>query len=189
MIYTSNGEKCENVYHVLQDVPWTEPEMSALAGRFITWWDTEWRAHVPPSVSLINVVIKNLEGITAPGIELSTGLPHAGTDGARDQTPNNVTLAISWHTALRGRSYRGRTYHIGMESIQCLTGIVSPADIALFVARYTALITDIAVVAPQRLVVVSKFNNKVQRALGVATEIISCSVNNHTDSQRRRLGK
>lgn len=189
MIFVSNGEKCENVYHVSRDTIWDTASMSTLAGTFITWWDTNWRAHIPPSVSLQNVVVKNLETDTSPGVELSTGLPHAGSDGARDPTPNNVTYAVSWHTALRGRSYRGRTFHIGCENIQTASGVMSASDVANFTNYYTALITAVAIISPNRLVVVSKFSNKAPRSVGVATEIISCSINNHTDSQRRRLGK
>lgn len=118
-------------------------------------------------------------------MEDATGLPLAGTGGSV-QLPNNVTLCIKWTTENRGRSFRGRTYHVGLTESQVTDNEVVAVAMGQFTTAYGALLTDLAT-AGWPLVIASRYANNQPRITGVATLVTGFSIDPFIDSQRRRL--
>ena len=186
LIFDVFGQKCENVYHVTQGGSWTEEDLTTLAPTFVDWWNAYGKALAHDGVSLTKIVLKDMGSQTGPAIEYSVGLPSAGAYATGDNMPLNVTAAISFGTALRGRSYRGRVYQIGLTSSMVVNNQLNSTYRAALIAGYAALVAAVAI-ASQSMVVVSKFSNKAPRAIGVHTSITSVNVDVNLDSQRRRL--
>lgn len=187
LVFTEDGQTIENVYHVLNTVPYDAGTLATLAGTFVTWWSANIRSLTSNGVTLTKVVAKALDTESAPGIEYTTGLPLAGTAASGSTMPNNVTPVITWVTGLRGRSYRGRTYHIGLMGGH-MVGIntMSNSYITSLQTGYNALITAIDGLT-QTLCVCSKYHNKAERVTCTLTAILNAVVNGTVDSQRRRL--
>lgn len=186
MIFTLDGQRIENRYHVEQDSPFDEVSLAVLAALFDNWWTTELRAEQPTSLSLVLIVAKALDTPSSPGVEYSSGLPKAGLFTTTPALPNNVTLAVKWSTGLRGRSFRGRTYHIGLTEDAVAGNTISAGHLSFLIGAYEALIDDLAGL-PADLVVASRISNGVERTTGVTTQVSGVSIDATVDSQRRRL--
>jgi hypothetical protein len=194
MQFTQANQKVENVYHVRRQGAWTQEDLTSLANIFGQWWLSAASPPVTHELVLTQVVATDISQAGGMSVLGTTGLPAPGDQGAGGY-PNNVTLAIKWGTGLAGRSFRGRTYHLGLPLGQVLPdGTVSPAHLELIRAGYDALRTalDNATIGVE-FVVVSRYsgvdvNHKpIPRAEGITTPISGVSVENVTDSQRRRL--
>jgi hypothetical protein len=102
--------------------------------------------------------------------------------------PDNVTLAISFRTALRGRSYRGRVYHVGVARSAVTGDSVGTSNALAYQEQYQAFIADILTAMPGWThVVVSLCNEGSWRTTGVTTPVTSIQVDPTIDSQRKRL--
>jgi hypothetical protein len=145
------------------------------------------KAFMPNTGGLVLVSVRDLTTESGLAIERTTGLPLIGTN-ASPQLPNNVTVAVKWSTGFAGRSFRGRTYHIGMPENSTVSNQVSAGPLADLNTAYAALIgVPPATDASMTLVVVSKFHANAPRLAGVTTPILARSINPTIDSQRRRL--
>jgi len=185
MLFDWSGQTCVNVYHVMSETPLSTEFMVDLCDVFIGWWDDNLKAEVSSNVSLEKVTAQYLNAETDPLIEQTSGLPLQATSSAAS-APNNCTFAVQWRTALSGRSYRGRTFHIGLTTTKYSANLLTVPNQSTFVAAYGALITAVDN-AGYTLVVVSRYHNGTQRPSGVFTAITSCYVDRTLDSQRRRL--
>lgn len=186
MIFQHNGQICENVYNIdAGAVPNTE-SLLAVGAALVTWWGTELKAFCNPDTVLQEVLLTSMDSEDGPAISYTVGLPIAGTDTANEAEPGNVTIAIKWHTAKRGRSFQGRTYHIGLTEGSVDGNTLPSVTVAAFVEAYTALleaIEDLSMV----MSVVSYVHNKAPRTVAEVTPIESVSIDPNLDSQRRRL--
>jgi hypothetical protein len=160
--------------------------MNSLAATFKTWWDSNIKAIFTHHSNLAEIRVTDLTTQSSPGITYVTGLPISGTHSTGTPEPNNVTAVISWRTALRGRSYRGRTYIPGLSSDQVDGNSLVSGFVTSLQAAGNALITAIPT-SEHRLVVCSKFSNNAPREYGITTDIVSCRVDTYVDSMRRRL--
>lgn len=183
--YLYDGQRVENVFHVRASVTAGLTEMTAAAVAFANWWNNNGKPISPTTVSLVSILVKTLSTPIDPGIEYTDGLPSAGTS-AGAQLPNNATLAVKWITAFRGRSYRGRTYHIGLMETQVVGNTVDPGALNLIKAAYQGLLVGLQS-AGFPLVVGSKIGNKLERFIGLSTPVVSLQIDPIVDSQRRRL--
>lgn len=185
-IFLQDLQKVQNVHYYLVDETPNEDTARALAASYVAWFDTEMQNIVSSQVSLIKVVCTIMETETSPGIEYTTGLPISGGN-LSPAMPNNVTVAVKWTTGFRGRSYRGRTYHIGLCEIQVLNNEIIPETVSDLIGAYGELIALDTDVGPGIMCIASRFHNKVQRVTGVATPVTDLAVDPVIDSQRRRL--
>ena len=186
MIFTQDGQVVENVFHVQFELGPTAEDLEGAAEVLKDWWNTELR----PSCAT-NLTLQRIEGVdisdqAGEAIVYSGGLPLTGGASGATAFPNHVTFAVKWGTGLRGRSYRGRTYHLGLTENSVTGNTIGGASITTFLAAYGALIEDLST-EDYTLVVASKYHNKGPRTTGVATPILSCSIDPTVDSQRRRL--
>jgi hypothetical protein len=187
MIFLDQGQRCENVYHVQFDAPPSETDLTNLATSFRDWWDVEMQPLTAHDVSLVLILARDLTTEGAVAIEFSDGLPLEGTGAG--PLPNNVTVAVKWSTGLSGRSFRGRTYMIGLpnnsidpdNTNQLLTSYQSSLDAAF------ELLIDTVEDAGNDLVVASFFHDNAPRVSAVLTKIVAASIDINIDSQRRRL--
>jgi hypothetical protein len=185
MRFTEQGQQVENVFHLHDTTPWVASAMLTWCAFFKAGWVASLQSLVTYQLSLNSIIARDISTEFGAGVEYSDGLPLIGDDfdgGA----PMNVTLAIKWATGLAGRSFRGRTYHLGIINNQITDSRISGALVSDLQAAYSALKTAVEV-GSVKMVVVSRVTGGVPRTTGVATPITGVSVNAVTDSQRRRL--
>jgi len=187
MIFTCQGQVCENVFNWEYPTPPDPADGAALAAALVGWWAAAVRPLVKADVILQRIKVTNLTSATGFVIDFATGLPLAGTYAPASTLPNNVTVALKWGTASRGRSFRGRTYFIGMPNDKVSTNAVIPAYIVSLAAAYNQLIGLDTGAEDGIFSVVSRFSNNAPRTTAVVTPITGLSINSEVDSQRRRL--
>jgi hypothetical protein len=189
MQFVKDGQPCENVYHVhTEDASWTPTTLLALADAFDTWDNTSVKNLRANDSSLMQIVVRDLTTEFSPSVEKILTTPRPGT-GAGNPMPNGVSLAISWRTGLSGRSFRGRTYHLGMSDTGFVSAsVISASRASTFANAYAQLITAvIAANGAWLLVVASRMSGNAHRAAILPTTILTVSVDVNTDSMRRRL--
>lgn len=185
-IFTLDGQRVQNVHHYLVDETPDVDTCEELAISYRSWWLDAPRNDVSSSLALTMIKCTIMETEFSPGIEYVTGLPLSG-NVASPHLPNNVTLAVKWGTGLRGRSFRGRTYHLGLCESQVTGSRVNSESIPPMLGYYGDLITLATDVGPAVMCIASRFQGGLERTVGVATPVISVSIDSVIDSQRRRL--
>lgn len=189
MVFTYLGQICENVFHVIQGDGATAPtvaQMNALAAALVGWEGPQGSHGRNQAAVLQSVIVRDLTTQSGPAVLYQTGLPIVGFNGGQAM-PGNVTFAVKWNTALRGRSFRGRTYHIGLSAVNCDGDQIKATEVAGFLSVYQALQSAINGVPGCTMGVLSYAHNKVWRDAALFTPIVAPSIENNLDSQRRRL--
>lgn len=185
LCYTLQGQQVQNVFHLLNDSPFDEVSLALACDVLKTWWSAGYRSNCSSAVSLVRIIARGLDSDSSPSIEYTNGLPLAGT-GSSPAMPGNVTVAVKLGTSLGGRSYRGRSYFVGLQQSQVSGNQLSAGTGTTITAIYNEL-RDALDSTPWELVVVSRFHANAERAVGIATPIVSTYVDGNLDSQRRRL--
>lgn len=193
MRMTADLQEVENTLYFEFNDPFTNVEMLSLGDDLVTWWINFYAPNIWAGVQLREVIVTNLTSATADQVS-STVPPSTVGQLSTDPLPTNVSLTVSFRTALRGRSFRGRNYVVGMVEDQTVgANAVDNAVIADWITCYEELLT-IAASNNAVWVVVSRFSgvdgngDPIPRASGVTTPINSVViVDNVVDSQRRRL--
>lgn len=186
LIFLCLDQPVQNVFHYMVDATPDLTTAEDLAEGLVAWWKNNLQAEVHSGVTLYSVECTIMENENDPGILYTTGLPATGA-AASPAMPNNVTVAVQWKTAFRGRSYRGRTYHVGLTESNCENNYLTQAFAASLQTIYSDLLSVTTNVGPAVLGIASRWHNKVQRTTGVITPVVSCSIDRALDSQRRRL--
>lgn len=189
MLYIESGQHVENVYHVLKGDGSAAPtltDLNAIAATFEGWEHGSAVAMRHDNTVLGKIVVRDLTTQDGPVIEHEPTTSVTGVQ-AIPPCPNNVTVAIKWSTAQRGRSFRGRTFHIGMCTAFVDKNQLLGATRNDFLTRYTALHDDVISLGAFKMVVVSKSHQKFWRDVALSTPILSASIDPDLDSQRRRL--
>lgn len=186
MRYLQQDEKVENVYHFLGAAPWTSTLLAAL-GVAMESWETTY---------MLGLRCNNIQFQVAYSVDLAvqdgewdvSGTP---VDGTRTSAPlpNNVSFAVKYITSKRGRSFRGRTYHIGLTEDALATGQqqLTSGFLTGLEAGYRHLVT-LTWPNSAQLVVRSIRHNNAYRSVGVMTPVKDVTATDPVvDSQRRRL--
>lgn len=184
-IYTWDGQICENVLTYFINTAVTTTNLQHLASAAITWWSANLKPLQSSSVALLTVKATDLSSQIGPVVEDTTGLPIVGT-GASGAVPNNVSVAIKLITANRGRSFRGRVFHVGLVNSVVTNNTVALATRTNLRNAWLAALT-LGTSPIWTLAVGSRYTNNAPRVTGLATEVTDISVNAIVDSQRRRL--
>lgn len=167
--------------------PLTVSLLETLADAVIQAWIDNLAANIVDAWNLISVKATDLTTNTSPSIE---NFAPAATNGdiAVLTTPLNCCLVISEGTQSRGRSFRGRSYQMGIPTTVMIdAGSVNSGYRDAVVADFVAFIDDIEAAVDAEHVVLSRQTGGADRLSGVMTVIDSYSANQDTDSQRRRL--
>lgn len=187
MTYLLDGQTVENVYHVKGSSEWDATTLDALTTAFENWETTHGTVMRGTDAILISVTAEALFIEDGPVFFSTVSISGILTN---DLLPNNVTIAIKWVTGIRGRSFRGRTYHIGVTNDMVTTSgpnHINGAWVTGLLNHYGALLL---VTYPNsgQLCVVSYAHDCTWRSAGVATPIIAARLTDTVlDSQRRRL--
>lgn len=189
MVYMQDGQRVENVFHVkVSDAALTDAQLTSLLDSFQTWYGINMKPNQANTVSLVSIIATDLTGdglayerpITANNVGTANGVAY----------PNSVTIAIKWLTSRRGRSYRGRTFHIGLTEAHVPRpgNRMSAASVTSLQAAYANLLLQLSETSTgSTLVVLSTVHDGAPRAQGVTTPITTCQIDPVVDNQRRRL--
>jgi hypothetical protein len=186
LTFLYNGQYCINKHHFLNTAGWDEGSLNNLGTAIREWWADELQASAPSTLSLIEIEVIDLSPDSNLGITVQTGLPLVGGNAAQ-QMPNNVTIAVKKGTGLVGRSYRGRTYHIGLTEANVDMNVINSSTQTLLQTAYDALKEPLGIAIPVDMCVLSETTGGVQRAEGICTPVTGINVDPVIDSQRRRL--
>lgn len=194
MVYKTNGGIAENVYHVQYAGTLTDTHAfaTAIATAFGAWETAHGAGARSVQISLTNIRVRDISAASSWVFEYPQSV--VGGD-AQAACPDNVTVAIKWQTARGGRSYRGRTYHIGLPLDSIAGDKLGTAAAANFPAVYQALVTGVAAASltgtgatSAHMAVVSKRQNKAWLSSAVVTQIQTATLaDTNLDSMRRRL--
>lgn len=130
--------------------------------------------------SFDELVVQDLRTATSPAwdasvtpvLGASTGIP----------VPANLAIVASHSTGLRGKSFRGRTYHNGFRvDSMAANGTLNEGDRSTIAAAWDTFRTSLAAAGP------GGFEHAVvSRSLLVATPVVETTVDDHYDHQDRR---
>jgi len=178
-----SGQRAENTLYFLNVGGFSTSDMTALAEELATVWEADFAPFVHDGVELDFIRVTDMNSDTAPSIEVLTSV--AG-DAAGANMPGNVTGAVSFKTALRGRSYRGRNYVVGLMDAHIVNDTIDAGVVAGYENAYASL-NAAALALGWTHVVASKQHDGVLFNPGTTTPVTSYRMENHIDSQRRRL--
>ena len=187
-----DGQHVENTLWFEGSSPLDGGSLTALAEAVGNWWITFYRTNISSAVRLVEVFASAMDTNTSPTGTFVPSTPQVGTGGS-EALPNNVSLTVSFRTAARGRSNRGRNYVVGLLDDQVNENTVDPLILADWIAAYSELI-GVATALDLTWVVASRFSgvdgdgDPIPRVTGVTTPITAVViVDPIIDSQRRRL--
>ena len=171
-------------FRSLTDV--TLATMTGLATMYSDIWTETAAPYVANTLRLTRIVVTDLtvsDGLQVTQ-EYSGGI--AGTNTS-PPLPNNVTLATAFKSIYAGRSRRGRAYWIGL-SENLVAGDDVLATPAENIRAFWQQIGDSSPASDYQHVVLSYVTGGVARTEALATDVTTyINVDNHVDSQRRRL--
>jgi hypothetical protein len=170
----------------------TAANLLVLCDLLSDWWYATLRLQQRNNIIMREVYARSLEDESGP---TATSYKRAGQLGGvatGSPMPGNVALAVTFRTAMRGRSYRGRNYVPGLHTGALVStdyNSVTTTYANNVVAAYNALLPGGSYdPTPYVWVVVSRFHDHQPRLAGVATPITSVGIGNvFVDSMRRRL--
>jgi len=189
------GQFCENTLWFLdstEGVP--DSRVEDLAHIVDTWYTTNLLPLLSNEVTYFATKVTDQASAVGPAFSVA-GVGAIGGESA-PADPGNVTLAISFQTAGRGRGSRGRNYVVGIPGTHIAQNSVEISYVASLVSAYI-LLSAAAADGGFSWSVVSRFfgftivgGKKVPtpRAEGIPITITSVlATDNQVDSQRRRL--
>ena len=185
-VFWNGTTYAENVLHHKTSASITAAGMLTFAADLRAWYVANVKERQPATLFLSKIIIKDLTTQNAPGIEYTAGMPLPGDRNA-PILPMNVTAAVKLLTGLRGRSYRGRLYYVGLCESD-VTGDKVNGDVVVdILGRYETLLAVKYAPNDGDWVVVSRWSGLAPRPAGVTTVITGFGMDEVIDSQRRRL--
>lgn len=183
--FTWQGQQVENVEHFYMENI-TAAAMAELAENLYMWWANSLSTQVSSTVLLREVSVFDL---TVPdGAQASyANAPLVGGSNLQESVTNATTICLSLRTAQRGRSRRGRLYHIGLTENVVADNRVSQAALDALDAAYTQLIGPVVTGGPLWSVLSRQSQGVARPVASLATITSVLFVDNVVDSQRRRL--
>lgn len=172
-----------------------EAGLLSLNNALLAWWADFYAPLISSEVQLVEIACTSMDSATGPQVVLPPATALFGTQ-VEPSLPNNVTLTVSFRTASRGRSFRGRNYVVGLIEQQVLRNTILDEVATGWQDAYSELL-GFADTPGFSWVVASRFSGvdpvtgqPIPRVTGVATQITSVTVvDKIVDSQRRRLPK
>lgn len=184
--YTFDGQEVENTLWFWSGQAPTIEQLQLLGSDLLAWWAQWMRPLLSDQLVLREAYLTDQS--SANGFS-ATVTPSGFVTGEKPQPamPANVSLAVSFRTNQRGRSFRGRNYVIGLCEDQVVLNNIVPTVANEFGGAYQQLF-GVANDNGYIWVVCSRFANGAAREIGVVTPVSAVIVADGTiDSQRRRL--
>lgn len=166
----------------------TAGDLAALASALKTWWTTSYAPFVVAGVTLTEVRATDQTSNTGAVASFTTGGPWSG-GASGGAAPNNVAPCVTFRTAARGRTARGRNYVSGIQAGNIVGNTLNATIGSMIVAAYANLMTT-SNTAGFTWCVASRFLNNAPRGAGILRPVTAVTMIDLTvDSQRRRLPK
>lgn len=182
--YDYHDVPCENVLHFEYIGTPDAAALATLNGLVRNWWVAYIQGNQPVTVTLREIYSRGMAAQASPQHTLIVA--QQGTQVGAGQ-PGNVTFCLKLTTGLTGRSWRGRTYHIGLIESEVTGNELAITRANALAAAYGELRTTLSG-SDWTWVVNSLYTNKEPRTQGINTPITGVSfTDNRVDSQRGRL--
>jgi hypothetical protein len=160
--------------------------LAAMAAIIGGWYRTNVLPNLSSAVQLVECAATDMTtNVGATG----TWVAPSGSVGGlvSPSLPNNVAMCVSFRTAGRGRSNRGRNFVPGLAEDGVSANTILAARAALITTAYNSLIGTIADNAGT-WVIASRVSEGVPRLIGQTSPVTAALVTDlYVDSQRRRL--
>lgn len=187
LVYSLDGQVIENTLYFEASAGLDTALMGTLASNLISLWTANFAPNLSTAVSLTQVVVTDLTTDSSPAILVPLSPAESGEVDS-PPLPNNVSLAISFKTAFRGRSSRGRNYVPCLCESQVVGNTVASLFASNIVAAYEEMLGAGGFVTGLEWGVFSRFSNGAPRTTGLFRPITAVTVFDLTvDSMRRRL--
>lgn len=195
MIYTHSSQRVENVYWLRPVVIPSTPDLVAIATAFRDWEQATARLQRVNAVSLVLIVAADRSAVGMPIYELPVSPVITGSIAPGTYMSPMVTLAVRHGTGLAGRSFRGRTYHIGLHTtLANADGTLPLATAASVAGIYNTLRANLLTAGYVLCVcsmysgvqVVNGYRRPIERDAGILTPILLSSAENTLDTNRHR---
>lgn len=187
MRFTLYGQQIENTLYFKHTGSVGSAELDDIAAYVDDFATSKYMAMtcLAPQISYRETYVTLLTTETAPTAANADGAGTTGP-GATAAMPGNVCIAVSFRTAERGRSARGRNYVSGLQASVISGNQLNSTGQAQIIGAYTQLISS--PLPDWTWVVVSRYADGVARVAGVTLPVTSVTiVDANLDSQRRRL--
>src|SRR5579872_2766125 len=125
-----------------------------------------------------------LDGVTPTQSYVTASAGTAGGHTTGNSVPNVMQAVVTWQTAHRGKSYRGRTYLAPLTSDQVVdiaTNQLTSGTVASLQSLANGFLTDLLASSPSPLNLMV-----LSRKLGVASGVLTARANTYVGVQRRR---
>lgn len=184
--YLLDSQHVENTLYYGLSTTVTLADLQALAADVAAVMVSSVMPLLSSFLTLNEIVVTDLSSSTGDQVSYNTGLPLAGSQTG-DYLPANVAFAIGFKTTVRGRSYRGRNYVVGLVESQANGNHIDATTRTNLVNAWQDL-GAAGVPDAWTHVVVSRFTAGAPRVTGVATVVTEyVTYDDVFDSQRRRL--
>jgi hypothetical protein len=194
MIYTLNSERVQNVYRVTNGSPATLANLQALWTLFRDWENVTAKGWRNGFASLVLISLTAEDGPGAPFYEAAVSPAIQGTQPLF-AIPSLLTVCIKHITGMQGRSFRGRSYWVGLaNSVPGNYNEITTSYANALAGVYTTLRTNLAS-AGWTFSVASLYSGvenlpgrkrAIPRAAGILTPIIASSCEIFIDTNRHR---
>lgn len=183
-----NGQRVVNVFNLTRNTgDWDYGTLLDLGNAMVAWESASCRAGRSSQISFVGVTVRDLSVVDSLVLSVVPGTPIAGQQTGATM-PMNVTWAAKLLTGRAGRSYRGRSYWIGLAENEVAGDFILQTRATAIVAALNALRSTTAPSVNAALTVVSRWNNGAARTVGVATAVTQVGYTDlRVDTQRRRL--
>lgn len=185
--YTIEGNPAENTLYFQRDQAIDQTSLDLLTLDMAAWYNAYFAPRCKTSVvgsEVYSVDLTTQDGLYSTS-NINNGFP--GSIISTSSVPASVAPCMSFRTAQRGRSGRGRNY-LPSPAGQELTAnnFITPTYMSGWLATYQRLVDDPELT--YTWVVCSRFFNKAPRATAVLYPITGLMFSdNVVDTQRRRL--
>jgi len=182
-----HGQKVENTLYFQRSGGWNTAGATTLANDLLIWWTTLLSVVLSTQIELVEIAVSDLDVVDSFQVVVPSPAPRPTGGAPAEALPNNVSLAVSFRTGRRGRSFRGRNYIVGIPETAAINSQVTSAFAIYIQGSYQGIPSAVSS-SGGVWGVASRFNNNAPRTVGVFTPITSVTVvDDVIDSQRRRL--
>lgn len=184
---TDTGDLWSNGLHFLRTSGWATASLQTLCEAVEDAWIELLAPLVGTNGNLQRVSARDLTSASAPYYEINYGTPLAGTRSAA-AVALHTSMSVTFRTALRGRSYRGRIYHYGLGNTDRQDEKSWQAAVAVTVGNaYDGLADILEAAATCEHVVASRYAGNAPRITGVSTPVTTVVGRLQIATQRRRV--
>jgi hypothetical protein len=192
-VFELDGQVVENTSYWERPDGWNLEVVSGFLGAVNTFIQSDLMPLLTNTITLVRLIGTLLDTAEALSYTLTVSPPVAGT-ATGTPLPNNSTYTVSFLTAGRGRSNRGRNYVPGIPVAGTASQNRVDADFRTGLLAYYEGLKALGVPSSTFMVVVSRFSGidsagkPIPREVGVTNNITSfATFDDVLDSQRRRL--